>query len=47
MDVKVSRKETRWQPDGPVEVLIDNIWLIATYGGKGRNMPEWRDERAI
>ena len=25
MDFKVSRKETRIQPDGPVEVLADNI----------------------
>jgi hypothetical protein len=26
MDVKVSRKETRLQPDGPVEVLVSNIF---------------------
>jgi hypothetical protein len=26
MDVKVSRKETRMQPEGPVEVLVDNIF---------------------
>jgi hypothetical protein len=26
MDIKVSRKETRLQPDGPVEVLVDNIF---------------------
>jgi hypothetical protein len=26
MDFKVSRKETRMQPDGPVEVLVDNIF---------------------
>jgi hypothetical protein len=25
MDFKVSRKEARMQPDGPVEVLVDNI----------------------
>jgi len=25
MDFKVSRKERRWQPDGPVDVLVDNI----------------------
>jgi hypothetical protein len=26
MDVKVSRKEARMQPEGPVEVLVDNIF---------------------
>jgi hypothetical protein len=26
MDAKVSRKEARMQPDGPVEVLVDNIF---------------------
>jgi hypothetical protein len=26
MDVKVSRKEARIQPEGPVEVLVDNIF---------------------
>jgi len=26
MDVKVSRKELRFQPDGPVEVLVSNIF---------------------
>jgi hypothetical protein len=26
MDVKVSRKETRMQQEGPVEVLVDNIF---------------------
>jgi hypothetical protein len=26
MDVKVSRKESRMQPEGPVEVLVDNIF---------------------
>jgi hypothetical protein len=26
MDVKVSRKETRMQPDGPAEVLVDNVF---------------------
>lgn len=26
MDVKVSRKETRMQPEGPAEVLIDNVF---------------------
>jgi hypothetical protein len=26
MDFKVSRKETRFQPDGPIEVLVDNIF---------------------
>jgi hypothetical protein len=26
MDVKVSRKETRLQPEGPVEMLVDNIF---------------------
>jgi hypothetical protein len=26
MDVKVSRKETRMQPDGPVETLVNNIF---------------------
>jgi hypothetical protein len=26
MDVKVSRKETRMQPEGPIEVLVDNIF---------------------
>jgi hypothetical protein len=26
MDIKVSRKETRMQPEGPVEVLADNIF---------------------
>jgi len=25
MDFKVSRKEKRYQPDGPVDVLIDNV----------------------
>ena len=25
MDFKVSRKERRWQPDGPVDVLVDNV----------------------
>jgi len=25
MDFKVSKKETRYQPDGPVEVLTDNV----------------------
>jgi len=25
MDFKVSRKERRWQPDGPVDVLVNNI----------------------
>jgi hypothetical protein len=41
MDVKVSRKETRMQPEGPVEVLVDNIfdlYLICAddprYGGQ-------------
>jgi hypothetical protein len=33
MDIKVSRKETRWQPDGPVEVLINNIFdLYPVFG---------------
>jgi len=34
MDVKVSRKEKRWQPDGTgVEVLVDNIFdLYPVYG---------------
>jgi hypothetical protein len=26
MDVKISRKEMRMQPEGPVEVLVDNIF---------------------
>jgi hypothetical protein len=26
MDVKVSRKEVRMQPEGPVEVLVDNVF---------------------
>jgi hypothetical protein len=26
MDIKVSRKEARMQPEGPVEVLVDNIF---------------------
>jgi hypothetical protein len=26
MDVKVSRKETRMQPEGPIEVLVDNVF---------------------
>ena len=25
MDFKVSKKERRWQPDGPVDILVDNI----------------------
>jgi len=25
VDFKVSRKERRWQPDGPVDMLVDNI----------------------
>jgi hypothetical protein len=28
MDVKVSRKEPRLQPDGPVEVLVSNIFEL-------------------
>lgn len=28
MDLKVSRKETRMQPDGPVEVLVSDIFDI-------------------
>jgi hypothetical protein len=26
MDIKISRKETRMQPEGPAEVLVDNIF---------------------
>jgi len=25
MDFKVSRKERRWQPDGPIDILVNNI----------------------
>jgi hypothetical protein len=28
MDLKVSRKETRYQPNGPVEVLVSNIFDV-------------------
>ncbi len=28
MDLKVSRKETRYQPSGPVEVLVSNVFDI-------------------
>ena len=41
MDVKVSRKEKRWQPDGSgIEVLVDNIFdLYPVYGNSiDRNM---------
>jgi hypothetical protein len=27
--------------------IMKTFWLITTYGGKGRNMPEWGNERAI
>jgi hypothetical protein len=37
MDVKVSRKETRFQPDGPVEVLVSNIFdLYPIFGDDKR-----------
>jgi hypothetical protein len=37
MDVKVSRKEARMQPEGPVEVLVDNIFdLYPIYGDDPR-----------
>ena len=33
MDIKVSRKETRALPDGPVEVLVDNVFdLYPVFG---------------
>jgi hypothetical protein len=35
--VKISRKETRMQPEGPVEVLVDNIFdLYPVYAGDPR-----------
>jgi hypothetical protein len=37
MDVKVSRKETRFQPSGPVEVLVSNIFdLYPIFGSDDR-----------
>jgi hypothetical protein len=37
MDLKVSRKESRFQPDGPVMVLMDNIFdLYLIYGNDER-----------
>jgi hypothetical protein len=37
MDFKVSRKETRLQPEGPVEVLVDNVFdLYPVYGNDPR-----------
>jgi hypothetical protein len=37
MDVKVSRKETRFQPSGPVEVLVSNIFdLYPIFGNDDR-----------
>jgi hypothetical protein len=37
MDVKVSRKETRLQPDGPVEVLVSNVFdLYPVFGTDNR-----------
>jgi hypothetical protein len=37
MDVKVSRKETRFQPSGPVEVLVSNIFdLYLIFGNDDR-----------
>jgi hypothetical protein len=37
MDVKVSRKETRLQPEGPVEVLVSNVFdLYPIFGNDKR-----------
>jgi hypothetical protein len=37
MDIKVSRKETRFQPSGPVEVLVSNIFdLYPIFGADDR-----------
>jgi hypothetical protein len=37
MDIKVSRKEVRFQPNGPVEVLVSNIFdLYPIFGGDDR-----------
>jgi hypothetical protein len=37
MDVKVSRKEARMQPEGPVEVLVDNVFdLYPIFGNDER-----------
>jgi hypothetical protein len=38
MDFKVSRKETRIQPDGPVDVLVSNIFdLYPVFAGTGED----------
>jgi len=39
MDFKVSRKETRLQPSGPAEVLVDNIFdLYPVYDDNNPNL---------
>jgi len=48
VDFKVSRKERRWQSDGPIDVLVDNVCdLYPIFAGDPRyvdqNIQMWQD----
>jgi hypothetical protein len=41
MDLKVSHKETRLQPDGPVQVLVDNVFDLYPVHADDARFPYW------